>query len=627
MTVERIIVANARGESYPDVLRRTGAFGVQPADNDTQAISRVNADALASAATAEAAAGPTYTTDAAGIAATPSGKAYALDNGDGTVTVKLNSGGTAVPQRTLATPAYLARPEASGGFGFKQGGTGATAETIQIALRRIVWIEQFGGAADYNPSTHTWTTDNVAALNRAKAALGASGGVVLFQAGNYYFGSDIATGNSVTLEGRCRSVGHQLPYEMIWLGSNLWHPASANFYMENSSALRFLNVFRAGLNFNQNSASVAAWTGNGLVWKENTTDHLLEDVAIIGFAWAGRPAATPPNYDGSPGSATYSRFCTKGQISIDCLGGLWLHNCSDLPRLNNVHCWPFATIFSPAEANSAQLKRPGWAIYLSGLNDHTMLSFCFNYGFTKSFHVDGGDNTTWLNCDADYPYQSGTDSSFGFQSSGGAQETRWIACQAVQRDSGFITNSTEPNLLSTEAIGCQAWECRTNGHAITKGHAKINGGITRSSFPGSVGIQTANDASVACEFAMHHFANLAHATVNGDRPIPLRDCGGNTYSNMPANTLHLNRYEPSITVSPSISLNGTDLAFVLAGAGSCVTIVAENDYVGKVVSFWVKDGMTFQIGGNVHTKTGSDTGFTAGSVVSFLATSTGWRQL
>jgi len=104
----KINVQGARGESQADILRRTGQYGVLPTDTDEQAMAKLNADAAASAATAEAAAGPNYASTAAGIAATTDGEGFAVDNGDGTVTVYLNDGGTAVEQRTLATTNALA---------------------------------------------------------------------------------------------------------------------------------------------------------------------------------------------------------------------------------------------------------------------------------------------------------------------------------------------------------------------------------------------------------------------------------------------------------------------------------------------------------------------------------------
>lgn len=67
--------------------------------------------AAASAVAAEAAGGPTYANTTAGLAATTDGEGFAVNNGDGTVTVYLNDSGSAVEQRTLATTAALYDPD------------------------------------------------------------------------------------------------------------------------------------------------------------------------------------------------------------------------------------------------------------------------------------------------------------------------------------------------------------------------------------------------------------------------------------------------------------------------------------------------------------------------------------
>ncbi|BEV02192.1 tail fiber domain-containing protein [Novosphingobium olei] len=64
------------------------------------------AAAAASQAAAEGLVGPVYASTSAGIAATTSGKFFAVNNGDGTVTIYLNSSGSAVAQRTIGTVAY-----------------------------------------------------------------------------------------------------------------------------------------------------------------------------------------------------------------------------------------------------------------------------------------------------------------------------------------------------------------------------------------------------------------------------------------------------------------------------------------------------------------------------------------
>jgi hypothetical protein len=66
------------------------------------------ASAALSEAHAESLSGPTYPDTATGLAATASGDFFAVDNGDGTVTIYLDNTGVAVEQRTLATTSALA---------------------------------------------------------------------------------------------------------------------------------------------------------------------------------------------------------------------------------------------------------------------------------------------------------------------------------------------------------------------------------------------------------------------------------------------------------------------------------------------------------------------------------------
>lgn len=94
-------------------------------------------EAAASAAYAESMTGPSYANAAAGLAATSDGQGFAVDNGDGTVTVYLNDGGVAAEQRTLATTAYLASQDGAKAIGVKQRGASALLRTAEDALRDI----------------------------------------------------------------------------------------------------------------------------------------------------------------------------------------------------------------------------------------------------------------------------------------------------------------------------------------------------------------------------------------------------------------------------------------------------------------------------------------------------------
>lgn len=119
-------------------LATAGAWaeGTLPGGAGTKSAKEWAGEAEVSAATAEAAAGPTYASTAAGLAATSSGEAFAVDVGGGLVSVYLNSAGSAVLQRTLATTDYLASSAGAEAVGTAGG------VTLQDALD--LWSSDLG---------------------------------------------------------------------------------------------------------------------------------------------------------------------------------------------------------------------------------------------------------------------------------------------------------------------------------------------------------------------------------------------------------------------------------------------------------------------------------------------------
>lgn len=185
--------------------------------------------ASASAASAEAVSGPTYASTAAGLAATTNGQSFAVNPGTGVVTIYLNSAGSAVAQRTLATTAYLAASTgaaqigavdgASGtlwttvaGFisrllssagsasvGFLQAGSGAVARTVQTKLRERINVKDFGALGNNS-------ANDTAAITAAINAAATAGGDVYFPAGIYrHTGIAIANLRFVRLIGEANS--------------------------------------------------------------------------------------------------------------------------------------------------------------------------------------------------------------------------------------------------------------------------------------------------------------------------------------------------------------------------------------------------------------------------------------
>lgn len=85
-----------------------------------------------SASTAESVSGPTYASTAAGIAATTVGDSFAVDNGDGTVSIYLHEAGpVATLQRTLATTDALAAIGGDDLIGSDDGASGSLWTTVK----------------------------------------------------------------------------------------------------------------------------------------------------------------------------------------------------------------------------------------------------------------------------------------------------------------------------------------------------------------------------------------------------------------------------------------------------------------------------------------------------------------
>src|SRR3546814_857363 len=143
MAADLKIVVN--GTPTPVYLGENTVIASQKA---AQASASADAAAL-SEATAESAAGPTYPDTSAGLAATTNGQSFAVDNGDGTVTIYLNDGGVAVAQRTLATTAAL-RSSSGGELVGSQRQGDASAVTLDLNKRldvRAPIPEEFGAKA------------------------------------------------------------------------------------------------------------------------------------------------------------------------------------------------------------------------------------------------------------------------------------------------------------------------------------------------------------------------------------------------------------------------------------------------------------------------------------------------
>ena len=176
MTYRQVMIG-LRGESFADIARRLGSVNgaaIPPDATDQQAIELIGDAVTAAAAVqaslsqeyalaaaaysaiAESLVDPAHPDTATGLAATTDGQPFAVDNGDGTVTIYLNDGGSAVEQRTLATTAALGSDTGSQLVGFKVAATARTETVEEAMIRQGVYVDSFklpgDGLNDYGPA-------------------------------------------------------------------------------------------------------------------------------------------------------------------------------------------------------------------------------------------------------------------------------------------------------------------------------------------------------------------------------------------------------------------------------------------------------------------------------------------
>lgn len=139
------------------------------------------AAAALSEGAAESLVGPTYADTSAGIAGTVDGEFFAVDNGDGTVTIYLNDSEAAVAQRTLATTTALADDAGADLVGFSHSATYAD-ETLGAKGKAKINVTDspFNAVGD-------GVANNRAALLAADDYAYATGKELFFPAGIYCY--------------------------------------------------------------------------------------------------------------------------------------------------------------------------------------------------------------------------------------------------------------------------------------------------------------------------------------------------------------------------------------------------------------------------------------------------------
>ena len=139
--------------------------------------------------------------------------------------------------------------------------------------------------------------------------------------------------------------------------------------------------------FTANSTANGTFTGNNASISRSADDVKITNCFIVGFEQAIE--------------AILAQRLVIRDVKIDCNTGINLENCYDVAKLDNIHCWPFATIGAQAlgYAGTNWWFRNGYGIR-NWASDATHITNCFVFGYFFGFWITG-NGTSLVNCGVD----------------------------------------------------------------------------------------------------------------------------------------------------------------------------------------------------------------------------------
>lgn len=223
----------------------------------------------------------------------------------------------------------------------------------------------------------------------------------------------------------------------------LLNGSAATVTLNETSQLNGLKIVPHGMTFPQAAAAVATWVGTAVTFAAGAHGAGFNNCAIVGFARASNMA-----------TSSFTEQTQISNVAIDCLAGIKIVSGTDRLTLNNVRCWPTASIglSSPTDAD---LWRSGTAFDLDATFgiDAPNLTNCFSYGYAIGFHLDSVNGAVLINCVADYTVtNSGT--IVGFSIEGDTAITSLIGCRAYRQVRGLVFNPNQSIHYLTISGGC-----------------------------------------------------------------------------------------------------------------------------------------------------------------------------
>lgn len=338
---------------------------------------------------------------------------------------------------------------------WQPAGVGAAQRTVQDKLRETVSVKDFGAVGD-------GVANDTAAIQAAIDSLGAAGGAVEIPNGmRCLIDTALTIKPNVSLVGPHEFVGspqnnHSAPYGS--LGGALIINSGVTVTLRGGASVSGLLVYRKGMTFP--AAGPGAFAGTALT--VGGDDAAVSNSMILGF-----------------NRAILSNGWQRGRfydLLLDNVNGIRVTAAFDIPRIENVHCWPFATIAQYAiDLLPATIQRGGTAFDLEGVSDWVKLTNCFAYGYFRGFDLNNVNTPTLVSCTVDGtpPPSSVLSGSRGFSIRGTTYDAKLIGCQAASQEIGFYLDTSAG--IQNQLTNCIAWNGTNHAFFVGSGDWMLTG--------------------------------------------------------------------------------------------------------------------------------------------------------
>jgi hypothetical protein len=308
------------------------------------------------------------------------------------------------------------------------------------------------------------------------------------------------------------SPGNNTSADYTNVGGTLILNSAKTITLSSNSSITGLLIYRKGMTFPASNASNFLGTAITVSGDDATVARCM----ILGFA-----------------KAIYSSNSQRPKfqdLNIDCSAGIEITVCFDIPRLTNIHCWPFTTV--GAIGTNEKNHRSGSAFYLHDSVDGPMLASCFSYGYLNGFYFKNVSTILATNCFAD---NTGLyTNSAGWLFEGNINGFSTSDCATWSSESGITINTIATQYVPIISFTIQS--CTANGINILQGISLV----------------------------FNNFINNCNAGVYVDKTSSIVTIRNNTFGVITTDPVVINTLTNNVFIEQNIYLNSPTATFVTA---------------------------------------------------------------